>query len=158
MRKWMLLALLALPVCAQDAALLWKARALQAKDRIDSLKAVKGCAESPKCSAAMLLERAFYNIIELPNLAITKGDAGSIYNLIFEVSDSALAQIGYHYNPGGKSPTHVEILQVPPGWSILGFNEKGLDGFLGLSKSDKRSGIIVLDRINPFNSYVDSRR
>lgn len=126
---------------AQSQATLWKARGLEAQERIGELtKQAKGAHANGDTQAAKkalweaLIEEAFARHAAVASVAHKKTNAGDAFHLLVEApsGDKAFLDVVYLYEPNGQ-PSGVRVDRLPPHWHVL-FTSTGM-----------QAGVLVID-------------
>lgn len=105
---------------SKSSDLLWKARGLQAWERLEALAKIKEPKQNEHCE--FMLERAYAGfahpdtskIVTRPN-----GNDGGINRiLLFSAKDGPAVQIAFSYDKKADSPSMIQIKQLEIGWTI----------------------------------------
>lgn len=125
---------------AQAPSTLWKARALDAKDRIAAMpdKATGAtAAEARRLYWKLMIESAFESHLRAPSVAHQRTASGEAFHLLIPTKDKThLFDIVYLYDPKGE-PLGLRLDRLPPGWHVM------------LTPSSAESAAVVVDPGEP---------
>jgi hypothetical protein len=151
-------------VCVQKAFgqdpidLMWKARGLQAMEKIEQFNArLKANPEEKlplKIKLEMMIEFAYAQMIagqEIRNMVVKKGPGGVSYHLILNYGEKGVLDIFYTYPLGGTQCVAMTIARLPKGYCIgLPSAKEGADMAIFTNPDDSNEPGIVFSRSNPF--------
>lgn len=150
------LAICARQVVSQDTVdLTWKARALQAMEKIEqvsaTLKANPEAGLSLKAKLETMVEFAYAQIIANRDFVVKRGPSGVSYHLVFNYGERGMLDVFYTYVAGKDQCVAVTIARLPKGYGVaIPSNEQGLNAMFFTNMDDPNEPSIVFHRDNPF--------
>jgi len=146
-------------VLAQDQVdLLWKARALQAKENIEkSVEKMKDKSQklTPKMTFEAMLECAYSLIIADPNTVVKKSPKGTSYHLLFNYGDDGMLDVFYNYDNETNQCAFMGIDSLPKHRRIgIPVSPQFANIIFITNPSDPNEPGIAFDRSHPFSAQV----
>lgn len=140
---------------AQDVDLLWKARALQASEKMEKFLKQSKKVDSKKARIEMMVESAYAMIIAMPDIAVKKTPAIVVYHLILNYGDDGMLDVAYLYDAKTYKYQGVRIDRLPKHRCIVFLQGNQLGDFLTISNYDDNSEpMIIFSKSDPFNTLV----
>lgn len=145
-----LIILLSQKTKAQNIDLLWKARGVQAVERLDSLAKIK--VKSKKLAYEKMCESAYSFIAAYPDNAIKHTDLATVYHLFFNFGDDGNLDIAYVYDKN-QTLLALRVDALPKKRSTL--ISKDANGFVSIVNNfSDNDPILVFSTTNPFEYVV----
>ena len=138
---------------AQDIDLLWKARALQAGEKLEKLG--KESNDSIKLRLEIMLESAYGAILAMPEVAAKKTNKIYAYHLIMNYGEDGLLDVVYTYDVNTYEYLGVRIDRIPKNrGALMMAGDKATDFFAIANNIDNSEPMIIFSRSNPFGASV----
>jgi hypothetical protein len=103
----------------QSVPTLWKARALEAADKIEGLgKRVGGKAGPDVARCETMLEMAYGQHLVNPDIVVKSTDSVMSYHLILSGGDAGMFDLVYNYDHTGQL-LGTAVHSLPKGWKIV---------------------------------------
>ena len=156
MKKIILAVALLLPFTswAQDADLLWKARALKADENLEKYKKEMAKKDSDLVRAKIMLETAYIAILTMPDVVIKRTGSGIFYHLILNYGDDGLLDFVYSYDHSGNL-LGIRIDRIPRNKVILIMNKPNSRDYVGIANIvDTAEPMLLFSIRDPFGARV----
>ncbi len=142
-------------VLGQDPVdLIWKARALQAMEKIEQANAKMKANPSEKLpqklKAELMLEFAYAHIIASRDITVKKSRETTSYHLVFNYGEAGMLDVFYTYSSITSECVAFTIARLPKGRCIgLPSAKQGADMVFFTNPDDPNEPGIVFHRSNP---------
>lgn len=140
---------------AQDVDLLWKARALQASEKMENFLKQSKKVDSKKARIEMMVESAYAMIIAMPDITVKKTPAIVVYHLILNYGEDGILDVAYLYDVKTYEYYGMRVDRLPKNRGIVFLKGKQLGDFLTISNyEDTKEPMIMFSKSDPFNTLV----
>ena len=141
---------------AQDVDLLWKARALQATEKLEKLHEEMKEKDSRKIRFEIMLESAYAMILVMPDVTVKKTPKIIGYHIILNYGEEdGYLDVVYCYDVKTYEYLGVRIDRIPKNRGVLlSSNPKTSDFFAVSNNIDITEPTIIFSKTNPFEARV----
>lgn len=142
---------------AQDADMLWKARASQASEKIKEIKKKMAKDDSKILRFEGMVESAYAMITATPEVTMQKTPAIATYHLLLNYDDDGMLDVVYLYDLKTNKYVGVRIDRLPKNRGVVLLQGK-LSDFITISNyTDIKEPKIMFSKSDPFKVYVLER-
>lgn len=139
----------------QNIDLIWKAKALQSLEKVDSLTKIKK--PNKKQVFEMGLESAFMNIAnpELKNIVVKKQNGILTFHLLLKMETDEVLDIAFQYDIKTENYIGVRVDKLPKGWGIRPDMPGNLEHYMMITNLfDNKTPGFAFNKKNPFEYQV----
>ncbi|MBL7107046.1 MAG: hypothetical protein ISS77_05520 [Phycisphaerae bacterium] len=137
----------------QDIDLLWKARALQAVEKMEVLTKKMEKEDSQTLRYEIMLEFAYANILTMPDTLIKKDSLVTSYHIFLNYGDDGLFNLLYNYSDETNNLVSVSIDHLPKNRRIVMYHDTP-NAFFLINPSDMNEPMIAFSKTKPFEAFV----
>lgn len=138
---------------SQKVDLLWKARALQAIEKMETLGEKIKKEDSQRLRYEILIEFAYSNIIATPEMCVYRNDAVTTYHLIMHFGEDGLLDVLYNFDVKSEKLVTVSIDLLPKNRRVVMYSGEE-SYFYIFNRTDPNEPMIKFSKTNPFGTTV----
>ncbi len=151
-RAFLVLAVLsAAPVWAQAPSTLWKARGLEAAEKLEAITprmSSKDKSDAKRATWEGLLEAAYALHVARPEVVRKVTGKNEAFHLILSAGEAGLLDVVYLYSPKTGENHGLRVDRLPTGWQVLLIKDALSNGMIGITPDEGAGGVLLLFSID----------